>query len=89
MVLEVVEATRRLLGDPGAGGGAVVVVAGGGLAGGELAVVGVDPRVAVNTGVVIPPPLIEYRYGVLGSSPSSVKLVPVTVAIRCPERSTS
>ena len=88
-MLEVVDATRRLLGDPGAGGGAVVWVAGGGLAGGELADVGVDPRVAVSTGVVIPPPLIEYRYGVFGSRPWSVKLVPVTVAIRWPERSTS
>ena len=44
--------------------------------------VGEDPRVAVNTGVVTPLPRTEYRYGVLGSSPRSVKLWPVTSAIR-------
>jgi len=45
MVLVVVAATRRLLGVPGEG--AVVVV------------VGVLPMVAVNSGVVTPPPRIE------------------------------
>ena len=48
MVLVVVAATRRLLGVPGEG--AVVAVA---------VVVGVFPMVAVNSGVVTPPPRIE------------------------------
>jgi hypothetical protein len=89
MVLGVVAATRRLLGAPGAGSGAVVVAAGGWPAGGVLAGGGAEPMVAVSTAVVTPPPLIEYGYGVFGSRPTSVKLVPSTVAIRWPERSTS
>lgn len=45
--------------------------------------------VAVITGVVTPFPRTEYRYGVFGSNPMSVKLRPVTVAIFIPDRSTS
>ena len=45
-------------------------------------VVGLDPSVAVSTGVVIPLPRTEYRYGVFGNKPMSVKLRPLTVAIR-------
>ena len=87
-LLEVVPATARfdgLLGDVGIVG--TVDVAGGGVVGGV--VVGLEPSVAVSTGVVIPLPRTEYRYGVSGNSPMSVKLRPVTVAIRCPDRSTS
>lgn len=47
------------------------------------------PMRAVISGVVVPLPRIEYRYGVFGSSPISVKDVSVTVAIGMPERSTS
>ena len=64
-----------LLGDVGIVG--TVVVAGGG-----VVVVGFVPSVAVSTGVVIPLPRTEYRYGVFGSRPISEKLRPVTVAIR-------
>jgi len=45
--------------------------------------------VAVSTGVVTPFPRTEYRYGVFGYNPMSVKDNPVTVAILTPERRTS
>ena len=75
----VVELTRRLLGAPWTGGAVVAV-------GAE---VGPAPMVAVNSGVVTPPPRMEYRYGVFLFSPRSVNVRPVTVAIGTPERSTS
>ena len=40
--------------------------------------------VTVICGVVPPPPRTEYTYGVSASSPMSVKVVPVTVAILSP-----
>jgi hypothetical protein len=47
------------------------------------------PMRAVISGVVVPLPRIEYRYGVFGNRPMSVNEVSVTVAIRIPDRSTS
>jgi len=44
---------------------------------------------AFTTGVVTPLPRIEYRYGVFGCNPMSVKVSEVTVAILIPDRSTS
>ena len=80
-LLGVVPVTARLdglLGEVGIVG--TVGGAGGGVVGGV--VVGVEPSVAVSTGVVIPLPRTEYRYGVFGNRPMSVKLRPVTVAMR-------
>lgn len=84
MVLDDVAVTLSSDGVPAAGGGTVpeVLPVGGGWTEPE-------PTVAVSTGVVDPLARTEYRYGVLGSRPMSVKLVPFTVAIRSPERSTS
>ena len=92
-VLGVVPLTTRFDGELGELGivGAVVVgfapVVGTEVVGGD--VVGAVPTVAVRTGVVTPLARTEYRYGVFGSRPMSVKALPLTVAIRCPDRSTS
>jgi len=42
----------------------------------------------VTGGVVMPLPCMEYMYGVFRFRPISVKCVPVTVAMRMPDRRT-
>ena len=87
----VVPLTRRFVGTADVLGVVVVaVVTGvdtevGGDVGGDVvpALVGSgSPIRAVSTGVVTPVPRMEYRYGVFGSKPMSVKRLPTSVAIR-------